>query len=205
MTKSLDETSLSDRLKNFDPDFDAIPAQILRKYISYAKQNCQPKLSDKAADVLIEFYLNLRKTYKKPHCNPITMRQLESLMRLTQARAKVEMRKECTKQDALDVIEIMKVSMMDYYTDEAGDLDFSRSMNGSGSSKSSMVKKFVAHLQTISDRRKNNIFSYDEIREEAEKVKLNCKNFGEFIGLLNTQNFILKKGPKLYQLLSSNY
>jgi hypothetical protein len=33
----------------------------------------------------------------------------------------------------------MKASMIDYYTDEMGELDFTRSMNGSGGSKSSMV------------------------------------------------------------------
>jgi DNA helicase MCM8 len=49
------------------------------------------------------------------------------------------MRQECTRTDALEVIEIMKVSMVDYYSDEMGELDFSRSMNGSGGSKSSMV------------------------------------------------------------------
>ncbi len=92
------------------------------------------------------------------------MRQLESLVRLTQvgtfcgvlragiscstprlfafkARAKLEMRQECTAADALEVIEIMKVSMVDYYSDEMGELDFSRSLNGSGGSKSAMVNR----------------------------------------------------------------
>jgi DNA helicase MCM8 len=68
-----------------------------------------------------------------------------------------------------------------------------------------MVKRFIAHLHTVSDRRKSNIFSYDEIREEAERVIINFKNIGEFIELLNTQNYIIKKGPKLYQLLSSSF
>ena len=52
------------------------------------------------------------------------------------------MRNECTTQDALDVIEIMKVSMVDYYSDEAGELNFSRSANGSGTSKSAMVRSY---------------------------------------------------------------
>ena len=39
---------------------------------------------------------------------PITTRQLESLVRLTEARAKMELREEATQQDAQDIIEIMK-------------------------------------------------------------------------------------------------
>ena len=57
------------------------------KYITYAKRNCNPVISEEAANVLRSFYLYLRKTYKKRNCNPITMRQLESLIRLTQVLA----------------------------------------------------------------------------------------------------------------------
>ena len=46
-------------------------------------------------------------------CTPITMRQLESLIRLTEARAKLELREEATEGDAIDVVEIMRASMVD--------------------------------------------------------------------------------------------
>lgn len=39
---------------------------------------------------------------------PITTRQLESLIRLTESRARLELREVATKEDAEDVIEIMK-------------------------------------------------------------------------------------------------
>ena len=38
-----------------------------------------------------------------------------------------------------DVIEIMKTSMVDTFTDELGELDFTRSQNGSGMSKRNQV------------------------------------------------------------------
>ncbi len=51
----------------------------------YAKRNCEPKIGDEAADELRKFYIHLRQTHQRNNgCNPITMRQLESLMRLTQ-------------------------------------------------------------------------------------------------------------------------
>ena len=54
------------------------------------------------------FYLDLRKTHHTTDSTPITTRQLESLIRLTEARARMELREECTEDDARDVIDIMK-------------------------------------------------------------------------------------------------
>ena len=45
------------------------------------------------------------------------MRQLESLIRLTEARAKLELREEATEGDALDVVDIMRASMVDTAAD----------------------------------------------------------------------------------------
>ena len=106
-----------------------------------------------------------QKNLKSNGANPITMRQLESLTRLTQARAKAEMRTICSRRDALDVIEIMKASMVDYGDDEFALLDQSSlNSSGSSSSKSSLIKQFVLTLQRISDDKKSDLFNFDEIK-----------------------------------------
>lgn len=43
---------------------------------------------------------------------PITTRQLESLIRLTESRARLELREVATKEDAEEVIEIMKYRLV---------------------------------------------------------------------------------------------
>ena len=57
---------------------------------------------------------------------PITTRQLESLVRLAEARARVELRDVATEADALDVVDIMKATLYDEFVDETGVLDFRR-------------------------------------------------------------------------------
>ena len=57
------------------------------------------------------------------------------MIRLTQARAKLSLRQEATGEDASEVIEIMKSSMVDTFSDEIGSLDISLGINGSGMSK----------------------------------------------------------------------
>ena len=53
----------------------------------FAKRSCDPKIGDDAATELKGFYKHLRQNNLRSNgCNPITMRQLESLMRLTQVK-----------------------------------------------------------------------------------------------------------------------
>lgn len=63
---------------------DPIPHQLLRKYIGYARQYVYPRLSVEAAQILQDFYLELRKQSQRLNSSPITTRQLESLIRLTE-------------------------------------------------------------------------------------------------------------------------
>ena len=65
---------------------DPIPACLLRKYISYARQYVHPTLSPEAAQILQDFYLSLRSQAHSADATPITTRQLESLIRLTEVR-----------------------------------------------------------------------------------------------------------------------
>lgn len=64
---------------------DHIPPCLLRKYISYARQYVHPSLSREAAQTIQDFYLSLRSQAHSADSTPITTRQLESLIRLTEA------------------------------------------------------------------------------------------------------------------------
>ena len=74
----------------------------------------------------VQFYLGLREKYQNSDCTPITTRQLESLIRLSQARAKLGLRSTVTQQDAEDVIGLMKESLYEVLQDETGIVDFTR-------------------------------------------------------------------------------
>jgi replicative DNA helicase Mcm len=88
-----------------------IEADLIRKYISYAK-TIKPGLSKEAMKHLSEFYLAMRSA-SEAEGSPvaITARQLESLVRIAEARARVALRKEVTAEDAEAAITIMKRSL----------------------------------------------------------------------------------------------
>jgi len=88
-----------------------IPGELLRKYISYAK-GIKPVLTQEALKRLNDFYLAMRSA-SEAEGSPvaITARQLESLVRTAEARARAALRKEVTAEDAEAAIAIMKRSL----------------------------------------------------------------------------------------------
>ena len=88
-----------------------VDAELLRKYVGFAK-GIKPVLGTEALKRLSDFYLAMRaasETEGSPVA--ITARQLESLVRISEARARVALRKEVTGEDAEAAIVIMKRSL----------------------------------------------------------------------------------------------
>ena len=61
----------------------------LKDYISYAKNNIHPKISEKASQAFIEEYVLMRKIGSGRGQVSAYPRQLESLIRLAEAHAKM--------------------------------------------------------------------------------------------------------------------
>jgi len=88
-----------------------IEPDLFRKYISYAK-NLKPVLTQEALERLKAFYLLMRSA-SETEGTPvaITARQLESLVRVAEARARASLRKEVLAEDADRAIDIMTKSL----------------------------------------------------------------------------------------------
>lgn len=88
-----------------------VAPDLLRKYVSYAK-GIKPVLSKEALERLKDFYLAMRSA-SETEGTPIaiTPRQLEALVRVAEARARVAFRKEILAEDAEAAISIMKRSL----------------------------------------------------------------------------------------------
>jgi replicative DNA helicase Mcm len=84
-----------------------IEPELLRKYIAYMRKNVKPRLSDEAMERIKEYYVEMRKLGKNGGSIPITPRQLEALVRMTEARAKMALRDVATKDDAEAAIRLM--------------------------------------------------------------------------------------------------
>ncbi|KAL1413566.1 MCM DNA helicase complex subunit [Vanrija albida] len=72
-------------------DADIIPQDLLRKYIMYAKQ-LKPRLENLDQDKLANLYAELRRESLATGSFPITVRHLESMIRMSEASAKMHLR-----------------------------------------------------------------------------------------------------------------
>jgi DNA replication licensing factor MCM3 len=68
----------------------------LKKFILYCKKMCHPVLSEEARQKIIDAFEDLRKKQDNSRTLPVTARQLETMIRLTTAHAKVRLSKDAT-------------------------------------------------------------------------------------------------------------
>lgn len=101
-----------------------------------------------------------------------------------------------------DVVEIMKESLYDKYVDEHGFVDFGRS---GGMSQQKEAKRFLSALNKQSELHQKDCFSLAEIYSLADKISLQVADLYAVVENLNSAGYLLKKGPKMYQLLTSSY
>src|SRR5437879_1806389 len=120
---ALHRSRVSPETAPFAPDF-------LRKYISYAKRII-PVLSSEAVTELRDFYLKMRAKGGAEAAVAITPRQLEALVRISEARARAFLRDIVTVEDAKSAIRIMTVSLSDVGVDvKTGAMDIDVIMTG---------------------------------------------------------------------------
>ncbi|HUI40156.1 MAG TPA: minichromosome maintenance protein MCM, partial [Methanothrix sp.] len=84
-----------------------IEPELLRKYVAYARKKIFPTLTEEAADRLKNYYVSLRsqgQDSNKPV--PVTARQLEALVRLSEASARLRLSNRVEFKDAEKAIKI---------------------------------------------------------------------------------------------------
>lgn len=81
--------------------------EFLRKYVAHAKQ-IYPVMTDESIEKLRDFYLEIRGDVEEGESIPITARQLESLVRLSEASARAHLRDTVTTADADRAINVTK-------------------------------------------------------------------------------------------------
>mmetsp|Transcript_11775 Transcript_11775/g.28567 ORF Transcript_11775/g.28567 Transcript_11775/m.28567 type:complete len:850 (-) Transcript_11775:579-3128(-) len=84
-----------------------IGRDLFRSYINFAKRRCRPRLQEDAQAELEQRYLNLRSGTAAEGAVCATPRMLESLIRLAEAFAKMELREKVTRQDVIDGYELL--------------------------------------------------------------------------------------------------
>ncbi len=128
-----------------------IPRDLLKKYIEHARRTCHPVLTEEAKEKIKEFYLNLRGQYDSEDAIvSILARNLEALVRLSEAYAKMALREKVVKNDVDEIIKLFKRYLKDTGYDEAtGKIDMDRILVGQSRSSINKLDKMLTRLKEI--------------------------------------------------------
>jgi DNA replication licensing factor MCM5 len=94
-----------------------IPIEELKKFIAYARMKVVPKLTEESGEFLKNYYVKDRKDYfekknKKGNDIPVTVRQLEAIIRLSEAIAKMSLSSTVTKNNVIEAHRLFQVSTL---------------------------------------------------------------------------------------------
>uniref|UniRef100_A0A8C4XG59 DNA replication licensing factor MCM2 n=1 Tax=Erpetoichthys calabaricus TaxID=27687 RepID=A0A8C4XG59_ERPCA len=92
---------------------DPIPQELLKKYIIYAKEKVHPKLNQMDQDKVAKMYSDLRKESMATGSIPITVRHIESMIRMAEAHARMHLRDYVVEDDVNMAIRVMLESFID--------------------------------------------------------------------------------------------
>merc|ERR1711899_259546 len=92
---------------------DKIPQDLLKKYILYARERVHPKLHDMDQDKVAKMYADLRRESMATGSIPITVRHIESMIRIAEANAKMHLREFVRDDDVNMAIRVMLESFID--------------------------------------------------------------------------------------------
>ncbi len=125
-----------------------VDPELLGKYISFTRQNIFPVMSKEAIQAIGDFYIGLRDIGRKEGSYAATHRQLEGLVRLAEASARIRLSDTAEKEDAERAIKLVKASLSDVVTDpETGKIDYDIIMTGQTHTQITNMRKILSILR----------------------------------------------------------
>jgi DNA replication licensing factor MCM4 len=147
-----DGPNASNNPANISQELFKIPTETLMHYISYSRRHCRPEISEVAAEALVEAYADLRNQGNAQNRKTITAtpRQLESLMRLSEALAKMRFASIVEKSDVDEAVRLMNVATQTAATNPlTGEIDMDLLTTGQSSSDRQIIEMLVENLGSL--------------------------------------------------------
>jgi len=160
-----------------------ISPELLGKYLSFARQNVFPILSNEAVEAISGFYLGLRDISRKEGAYAATHRQLEGLVRLSEASARVRLSDVVEKEDAERAVRLVRASLSDVVTDpETGKIDYDIIMTGQTHTQVTNMRKILSIVKEKANEQE--MVPLQDVLNEAEAEGINKDRARDLIAKL---------------------
>ncbi|WPT13036.1 Putative DNA helicase MCM8 [Picochlorum sp. SENEW3] len=197
--------SLHARLRKGVGKKDVLPLQLVKKLVAYARQYVHPKLSEEAKKIIKDFYLKIRQRAAGDVSSPtVTHRLLESIIRISEARARVELREQVSADDALDAIEVIEETITGSLCDGPDTIIFdnanqSRKGGRTGGRFQQERDRYMRAIQRFCQKQNSKKIPVNDLFTIADGIELAIEDTRGFITYLNEMGDLLKTGTGMYQ------
>ncbi len=178
-----------------------IPTTLLKKYFAYVRQKMHPKMTDQAVEELKEYYISMRNSGANAEGGiksiPITARQLEGLVRLSEASAKIRLSKTVTKKDAQKAIEMIDYCLNQIAKDkDTGQIDIDRLTSKITATQRSSIGILKDIIHTLEEQTGQKIIPVEQILHAAQEKNINQETAEDILEKLRRSGDIFepKKG-----------
>lgn len=178
-----------------------IDANMLRKYICYAKSKGFPVMTDTAKDRAIRYYFELRKASVGEGVINVTARQLEGIIRLSEAYAKMQLSDKVTVEHVERAIKLINNCLRQISTDtDSGKIDIDILTVGVGASQRERIKGIKHIIAEIQKKNVDGIAEYEDIRTAALEQNITEEKLEKEMKKLREIGEIIHKGGTRYKL-----
>lgn len=180
-----------------------ISQDFLKKYIAFSK-NVKPVLTAESIEKIKDFYVSIRNASSSEEDGqksvPITARQLEAIVRLAEAYAKIKLDNHVRVEYAQKAIDLLLYCLQKIGIDpKTGQMDIDRITTGvtaSTRNQYKLVQQIIDRLETEKPE-----ITFDDIADEADKQKIKRSELQKVLDKLKQEGIIFEPRKNIFKKL----
>ncbi|WJX45300.1 DNA replication licensing factor, mcm4 component [Trifolium repens] len=188
---------------------DVLDLSTLTDYVSYARKHIHPQLSDEAADELITGYVKIRGrgkfTGSSKKVITATPRQIESLLRLSEALARIRFSEWVEKHDVVEAFRLLEVAMQQSAMDiRTGTIDMDLITTGVSSSermrRESLIqdtRNLIMEKMQIGGRSMRLLEILEELKNQSPGSEIHLNDLRSAVATLASEGFLSMQGDSV--------
>jgi len=147
----------------------------LSAYISYARAMVQPRMTENAKGDLITGYVEMRRLGGHKKVITATPRQLESMIRISEALARMRLSETVEQHDVKEALRLMKAAMKQSMTDpNTGLIDMDNMFTGKTSQARNQMRMLAEAVMNVLQQGDAGGMSLTAIAEQITKEAMEC-------------------------------
>lgn len=191
---------------------DVLDLPTLMAYVSYARNNIHPRLSDEAAEELTRGYVEMRRrgnfAGSSKKVITATPRQIESLIRLSEALARIRFSELVEKRDVTEAFRLLVVAMQQSATDHStGTIDMDLITTGISASERirrenmlTATRNIIMEKMKIGGPASRSMELLEELKKQISSTEVHLSDVRNALATLASEGFVSFHGDNVKRI-----